>query len=105
MPKKKKPFQFVNMKPSLKKIENDISSIDSSIGGAHAEIINLAQIAIQRECFIDARNSVIRGSKGGKIYKPVAGATLGRKNSSNGEKLFHKTKLMDRSGSLPPIFS
>ena len=100
---KKKPFQFVNMKKSLKKIENDISSIDNAIGGAHAEIINLAQVIIKREGFLEGKNSQIIGRKGGKIYKEVSGANRTRKNGDGGN-VFHKSKLVDRGGGLPGLF-
>lgn len=98
---KKSGFKFVNMKPSLKKIENDINSIQSSIGGAHAEIINLAQIVIKREGFLNGVNSRISSGKRPQ-YAPVPGANLTRKRG--GDPTFHKSKLVDRGGSLPNIF-
>jgi len=98
---KKSGFKFVNMKPSLKKIEKDINSIQSSIGGAHAEIINLAQIVIQREGFLNGRNTKISSGKRPQ-YAPTSGANLTRKKG--GKPTFHKTKLVDRGGSLPNIF-
>lgn len=98
---KKSGFKFVNMKPSLKKIEKDIQAIDNSIGGAHAEIINLAQQIIQREGFLDAKGTIL--NKGGK--RPQYGKTPGANRASKkGVLAFHKSKIADRSGTLPQIF-
>lgn len=103
MPRKKKTgFEFVNMKPSLKKIEKDIQEIQSSIGGAHAEIINLAQKVIQREGFLEGKNSVVNKTAKRPQYRNVPGAN---RASKKGVNTFHKSKLVDRGGNLPSIFT
>lgn len=101
MPRKKKQgFHFVNMKPSLKKIEKDIQEIDNSIGGAHAEIINLAQKIIQRDGFLEAKGTIIKSGK-----RPQYGETPGaNRKSKRGVNAFHDKKIADRSGTLPELF-
>jgi len=103
MPRKKKSgFEFVNMKPSLKKIERDIQEIQSSVGGAHAEIINLAQKIIQREGFLDGKSSVVNKAAKRPQYREVGGAN---RASKKGVNTFHKSKIVDRGGDLPGIFT
>ncbi len=102
MPRKKKSgFHFVNMKPSLKKIEKDIQAIDNSIGGAHSEIINLAQQIIQRDGFLEAKGTIKNGKKRGQ-YGDTPGAN---RKSKKGIDAFHDKKIADRSGQLPGLFS
>lgn len=98
---KKPGFYPTNMTPSLKKIENDINSIQSSIGGAHAELINFAQLTIQKEGFLNGRNSELHGGKFPE-YKQVAGAN---RSNKKGNKTFHSLKVVDRGGSLPSLFT
>jgi hypothetical protein len=103
MPRKKKTgFEFVNMKPSLKKIERDIQEIQNSVGGAHAEIINLAQKLIQREGFLDGKTSIINGDSSAPQYTDVSGAN---RKSKKGANTFHSTKIVERKNSqLKTIF-
>lgn len=106
MARKKNGFTFVNMKPSLKKIEKDIQEIQSASGRAMYDVINLGQKIIQREKFIDGKSSTIdvttRNGKTRRIYKEAPGAN---KLNKNNKRVFHKTKIVDRGGDLPRLFN
>lgn len=105
----KKPFQFVNMKPSLKKIEKDIHEIGQAVGIAQADMVNLAHVIIPREHIINGVPYTERTKKGQLQYKAVPGANRARKpqkNKKENPKVFHKSKLIERSGnSMSAIFN
>jgi hypothetical protein len=93
---------LIPTKPNaIKKIENDIAAFQFSVGEAGADLINLVQMEISKKGFLPAPNSVKNKGRKSQSYKVVPGAN---KQNVRGENTYHKSKILDRSRSLPEIF-
>jgi hypothetical protein len=91
-----------NIPSVVRKIDKDLDEIQRTIGDATADLVNLAFNDIQKKSFLDGRGATKSVGRI-ELYGDIPGANRGtRKNPDR--RAFHKSKVVDRGGSLPFAF-
>lgn len=88
-----------NIPANIRKIDEDLSEITSTIGEVTAELVNVAFLDAQKRRILDGVGKSI-----GDKYLDVNGANISSRNQP-GRKTFHKTKVVTRDGSIPKAFN